>query len=322
MKDKDIQILPMLWVWRRHIIMSVGMAMVVMSIVTILTPNYYQASTLFYPVNESLQSPIVEISDRRSSLYGNDNDVDRLLSIAQSKDLKTKLSSDMDLFLHYNLSKDNIKDRIKLNKKIQKHYKVLKTEFDAIEISYEDQNPEKAALYANKALEIVNQKALDLANESRSILLNSLQSELAQKETKLKALTDQIKTLKEKFNIYDSEYQAEAFASLEVKSPNNQGLQKRISDYTKGVSELKQLEVQQNELSKILVYEQNELSKLQANANKKSTALHIIEAATPPIEKSRPRRSLFVLAAGVMTFLFACLTIFTLNALRHLDWDN
>ena len=126
----------------------------------------------------------------------------------------------------------------------------------------------------------------------------------------------------EKYNIYDTEYQPEAFATLEMKSPNSASLKKRIDDYTSGVSELKQLEVQQNELSKILVYEKNQLDKLKANASKESTAIHIIERATAPIEKSRPKRSLYVLAAGLMAFLFSGLTIVTLDALKRVDWSQ
>lgn len=320
MKEKDIEILPLLWWWRRQIVAFVILTMIVVSVIMLLLPNYYKATALFYPVNESLQSPIVEISDRRSSLYGNDNDVDRLLSIAQSRELKGSLTKDLDLFAHYELSQDEPKDLIKLNKKIQKHYQVLKTEFDAIEVSYEDEDPAKAAVFTNTAVENIDKKAVSLANESRSILLNSLEVELNNKQNTLIKLTNEIKAIKEKYNIYDTEYQAEAFASLEVKSPNDKSLQKRISNYTAGVSELKQLEIQQNELSKILVYENNELSKLKANAEKKSKALHIIEQAITPIEKSRPKRSLYVLASGILAFLFSCLSIFTIDALRQINW--
>ena len=179
--DKDIEILPLLWSWKRKIIWSVIIAMTATSLVTMLMPNYYKATALFYPVNESLQNPIVGVSDTRLSLYGNDNDVDRLLSIAKSHDINRSLIGELNLFEHYKLTSSEKKDQIKLNKKILKHYSVVKTEFDAIEISFEDQDPDKAALFANTALDQINAKAISISDDMRSILLSSLQMELDKK---------------------------------------------------------------------------------------------------------------------------------------------
>jgi LPS O-antigen subunit length determinant protein (WzzB/FepE family) len=318
---EELDILPILWQWKKAIIWSVLGIMILIGGISLLLPDYYKASVLFYPVSEALQQPIVNAADGQLTLFGNDRDVDRLLSIANSQALKQELIESLDLYTHYGLNKENRKDRIKIHNKIDKFYTVEKTSFDAIKVSFEDLSPEKASTFANTALQNIDAKAVNLASQSRIRLTSSLEDEIKKKSLQLSAMTENIKSLQEEFNIYDAQFQAEALANMESKSPKDPIIQKRIKDYTKGVAEVKQFEVQQELLSKIIIYEQNELDKLRANQGSDINAVHVIEFAAVPDEKSRPRRTILVLGAGLLWFIICCLWILILSAIRQRSWE-
>lgn len=315
-------LIPILWKKKRLIIVSAIIAMVLSAIVMLLMPNYYRSTTTFYPVSESLQKPIVDVFDQKLSFYGNDNDVDRLLSISKANELKRELIEEFDLVSHYEIDSQDKKAQLKVNKKFSKLYLTEKTQYDAIEISVEDKDPTIATDIANRARALIEEKVITLTAESRNELVTSLELETKNKKTELNQLTNQIKELREKYGVYDTQSQAESLGALESKNPNSTAIKKRIKDYTQGVSEVKQLETQQEELTKILTYDQNQLNRLKANQSRKSKGLHIIETATMPLEKFRPKRSLYVLGTGILTFLATCLMILIADSLRKMNFDN
>lgn len=315
---KDI--IPILWNNRKIIIGVSIVAMVFTSLLSLLLPNYYQAQTLFYPVSENLQKPIVYANDERLSFFGNDHDVDRLLSIGRSREVKKQIIAEFELISHYGIDGDDPKAALKVTKKFDKLFEVLKTNLDAIEVSIEDQDPELSARMCNRVREIIEAKALELTSEARNELLKSMKTEVDQKEAELKQLTSDIQSIREQYGIYDTQSQAEGFATLQANSPNSRSVKTAIDNYVEGVSELKKLEVQQEELAKIITYDRNQLKQLKSSQNRKLSAIHVIEQADTPLEKSRPKRSLLVIGIGLLTGLFMSLFVLLQRSLKSLDF--
>lgn len=314
-------IIPILWNNKKVIIVITFLTMILSAIVLLLMPNYYKASTTFYPVSESLQKPIVDVYDQQLSFYGNDNDVDRLLSIAQSNEIKSALISKFDLMNHYEIDVEHKMSQLKVRKKLAKLYTSQKTQFDAVVIAIEDQDPQLAADIVNYARELIEKKIISMTANARNELVKSLEDESSVKRRELDAITTKIKDLRMKYGIYDTQSQAESLATLESKNPNGSQIKKRINNYTQGVSIVKQLETQQEELTKILTYDQNQLNKLKANQNRTSKGLHIIEIAEKPLEKFRPKRSLIVLGMGLLSGFFSGLLLLIRKSLNQLDFS-
>lgn len=310
--NRDIILL--LWSYRKYIIYSMIAAFVVSCAVLLTLPNYYKASALFYPLSEEMQQPIVE-PDSDVPLYGGDGDVDRLLSIAKSSATKNELIQALDLYNYYGLDPNNRKDRIKMTKKLDKYYDVQKTEYDAVMISYEDTSRVNSATFANKALQIVDHHTVQIANQSRKTLKKTLDNTVKKKTAQLAQITEQIQSLKTKYKIFDVDHQAEALALLSAKNPNQRSTQKSIADYTAGVSQIKTLEVQQENLSEDLAKDMNTLSAIESVGDL-SSAIHIVEHATTPDIKSRPKRSILAVMATLAMGLFVSLAIVVLDTLK------
>lgn len=314
-------IIPILWNNRKLIVGATAVSMVLAAGLSLILPNYYKATSLFYPVSEELQRPIVDARDDQLSFFGNDHDVDRLLSIAQSREIKQLIIEEFNLIERYDIDPDNPKAQLKVTKKIDKLYEALKTKLDAIEISVEDQDPELAAQICNRTRELIEQKASELTEGARNKLVKSMTQEINEKEKELAEMTAQIRTSREKYGIYDTESQAEGLATLQAKSPNSAAVKSTIDKYVRGVSEIKKLEVQQEEFAKIITKDRNQMKQLSASQNREISAIHVIERADIPLEKSRPKRSLIVLGIGLLAGLFSSLLVLVRRSLGQLDFS-
>lgn len=316
---KDI--IPILWNNRKVIISVSVVAMILSALFSLMLPNYYQATTLFYPVSENLQKPIVFANDESLSFFGNDHDVDRLLSIGQSREIKKRIISEFNLMEHYEIDESDSKSMLKVSKKFDKLYTVMKTNLDAIEVAIEDIEPELSAQMCNRVRELIEQKALELTSQARNELQKSMEAEVDLKEAELKQLTSEIQSIREQYGIYDTQSQAEGLATLQAKSPNSKSVQAAIDNYVRGVSDIKKLEIQQEELAKIITYDRNQLKQLKSSQNRQLSAIHIIEQAEAPLEKSRPKRSLIVIGIGVFTGVFMYLWFLIRRSLNTLDFS-
>ena len=98
--------------------------------------------------------------------YGSSQDLDRLLTICSSNELKDMLVQEFGLFAHYKIDSSKILAKHKIRKKLDKLMSVTKTKYDAIELSIEDQDKSLATQMVNRARDIVNTLSHDLITVS------------------------------------------------------------------------------------------------------------------------------------------------------------
>lgn len=315
-----LYIIPQLWKHKILIVSVAILAGILSALVMFSKPDYYQSISLFYPVNSALLGPVIDLRDQ-IQVYGNDKDVDRLLSIANSQELERFIFEEFDLADHYGMSANTPLSKSKVFKKFRKLYSVHKTEFDAIKVSVEDTDPAKAKDLVAAIVKYIDMHAVQIIKSSQAATLKSLTDDLNQKKSKLGDLTESIKSLRQQYRIYDSQTQAEALATLEIKNPNNSGVRKMIADYNAGIDDLMKLEVSVREMNKAVVFQGIEINKVQTSYDKQSPGLHVIEEAIMPLEKSRPRRSLYIL--GAMLFMSAITVLYILikEQIQQLDFE-
>lgn len=313
-----IDVIPILWANRRRLMISTLIAMVLIALFMLTQKNYYKATALFYPANEALHKPIAEAGASHPGLYGNDRDIDRLLSIGKSHEMMKQLTEELKLYDHYQLEPTNRKHIVKIHKKIKKVFKVFKTEYDAIEVSFEDQSPEKAAQFANSAMSLINKKAMELSRAALQVFISTTESELSQKKNELSDISLRIQNLRQQQRIYNVTAQAEALAQAEIKASHSSTVQSRIKELTSSVAQLNQWETQLETLTNYIVKKQNMLDRLNAQSKSDNSAIHIIQHAQPPVIKSRPHRSLYVLGGGIFVFMISSFALLLLEEMRQM----
>lgn len=353
-----LDILGIIWKKRRFLMYVVVLSGVVSIIASLVLPNYYLANTTFYAASQDLAkpSPIVAV-DNNIDYYGNNQDLDRLFSIANSTVVKEFLIDSFDLYNHYGIDVNSSKAELKIHEKLSKLYGSKKTKYDALELWVEDEDPIIAAQMVNAARNKINEEAQKIIKSSQNALLKTHQENILFSEMLLARLSDSLERARDQYQLFDFTTQNEVlFASeAEIKKDISQisakisafskntnyvdsiayltalkssylgelkSLQGKMTNLNNGLNEVFNLDRQIREMNNQLNIERGRESQLKSRVEQDFSALHIIDAATTPFVKSRPQRSLIVLLAVGFSLAMAILSILLMNSLNRVDWKK
>ncbi|HQU59435.1 MAG TPA: hypothetical protein PLU64_09565, partial [Saprospiraceae bacterium] len=288
--------------------------------------------------------------------YGNENDIDRLLTIAASAELVNFMIDSFNLYEHYDINPNNKRAAFKVRDKFLGLYEVTKTKRDAIELSVEDKDKELAARMTKAAREKVDELARRLMQEGLEKTIKSYEENIKAKETQLSALSDSLIYLRKKFGIYNTAGQAEALSSQvsETESmlvrnrakletlKNTRGIPQdtikllnatvagmeeefkslaiKMENFNNGLGKVGIFERQYGESNQTLSEDKERLKQALATYQSVIPAMVIVEEAEVPVIKSRPKRSIIVLAAGAIAFLFSVLGVLLFDTYQDVNW--
>ena len=343
---------------RKPIAIATAVVTFITIIVMLLMPDYFKATTIFYAASPDLSKPY-PIGDNsvQKKYYGDKNDIDRLLTIANSNNIKDYLIDEFDLYTHYNIDSTKKFSKFQLRKKLAKLYNVKKNDKDAIELSVEDTDKSLAAKMANGAREKIKMEIHNLIKKIQKSEIEKYNLKIKEKNRKLKMLNDSIENIKTKFEIYDPTTQSENLteqltttqsqlsflkSKLKIISKDShvkrdsvslvkaniagnesklQELNSRIKTFNKGSLILNPLEKQKRQYINQLSLDNEKLNQLNAIYNSDFKVLHIVEKAEVPLRKFRPKRSLYVIGAFLLSLFFSILIILILEEGKKIKWD-
>ena len=325
-KDSLMSLLKTFKKWFRAIVIVCSIAVLGTVIISLTMDNYYEATTIFYAASSDLAKP-APIGNLEIDIdyYGEDEDIDRLLSIANSGEVAMRLIDEFNLAEHYDIKNNTPKGRYKVQEKFYKLYTAQKNKFDAIEISVEDTDPEQAKTMANRARDLVNEIAQRTVKNSQQLQIDKYRNNIETKTVELDSLTSKIERVKEKYEIFDSGNQGEALtqALAEAESAAQiRIIESKIADFAKGVSKVVVLEQEQREFGKQLSLDKERYKQLLSAKASDYNAVHLIEPAETPMIKSRPKRSLLVIAAGFISLFFSLLAAVIVEKIRTINWKD
>jgi tyrosine-protein kinase Etk/Wzc len=357
LKDSLLGIVGALYRWRMPIIGLAFVAALGTAVISLFLPNFYRATAVFLAANPEQGRPENLYSKGGGAyFYGGGNDIDRLMTIAESKELADYLIDSFDLFSHYKFNPDWDKAYHYARLKLWKRMTVKKTKRDAVELSIEDTDPDLAQKMVNAACERVNLIAKEVMRAGQRKTLASYQSSIAVKESILRDLADSLSILRSQYKIYNTRQQsadlanrltmakstalrlAGKLASLERMPgiPRDSilftranlagavaevtGLEKELAALTVGEADLMLIETRYYSANGQLGDEVERVKQLQSALDSDVPALVMLENAEKPFVKSRPRRSILVVGAGALAFIIAVLGVLFLEAYREINW--
>ncbi len=357
-QENLLDIIKLIWQKRKTILYAALIAMIGSVIISLLLPNIYRSETIFYAANPSLGNPSSLSSDSKViDQYGSNRDLDRLFAIAESGELFDMLNEKFDFFKHYDIDPNKSKAKTKLRKKFNSNFNLLKTEYDAFSLSFEDEDPEFSTLVANEARSIIDLLAQEVIKASQLTQINTYKSNIENQEKQLSIVFDSLTSAKNKYKIFNVDAQEEAMAELSAKSSYN------LQSYTSKVKYYQEIRKNRDSIRKYkaLLYTTDEEIKLlggkmklfneganeiivltkeskvlnsqvnlskqrlkQLNVTYKSPfkAIHIVEKAFVPDNKYKPKRSIYVIATTLFTVIFTILALIVLHSFKSVDWKD
>ncbi|HMQ46301.1 MAG TPA: hypothetical protein PKA00_01535 [Saprospiraceae bacterium] len=353
-----LDVLKTIFKWKMQIFYVCAIAVVGSILLSLTLSNYFKATTIFLAVSPDQANPesLYGTGGLKTEYYGNENDIDRLMTIAESAELINFLVDSFKLYEHYDINPALSKAQFRVQQKFSSLYEVTKTKRDAIELSIEDKDKELAAQMANAARKKINEIAGNLIKAGQIKTIQSYQANIENKEALLKVLGDSLMVLRQRYGIYNILAQSEALATQvsesEAQLTRSQGklnallntpgiprdtisflkanisgleeqykkLNEKMSLFNEGLAEVGVYERQYIEANQSLSEDKERLKQNEATQTSNIPALILVEEAQVPIVKSRPKRSLIVLGAGAIAFFFSVIGVLLLDTYKNINW--
>lgn len=359
-KESLLGVLQTLFKWKKPILFTTAFGAAGSVIISLLLPVYYESSTTFYAASPDLAMPerMFGVTNEAMEYYGEDADIDRIMTIANSNELADYLISTFNLYEHYDIDSTNAKAPYYVRLKLSKLYKVQKTKYDAIQLSVEDRDKETAAAIANAARLKIDEIAQRLIKASQTELLRTYESNIQEKEGQLKELNDSLRVLRSTYGVYNTETQSELLATLlaeaEAKMTNSvarlevfqnipgtprdtisnlkasvqgaqkeaAGLQEKLEKFNQGLATVQVLAQGHALASKQLGEDKERYKQIKSAQSSPFPAIHLVEEAPLPIIKSRPKRSMIVVAITALSFLFSAIGVLIIDTYKDVNWKS
>ncbi|GAB4498297.1 MAG: Wzz/FepE/Etk N-terminal domain-containing protein [Saprospiraceae bacterium] len=367
-RDNLIGIFQTMYRWRKAI-RNICLIALIGSIAFSLTlDNYYQASTIFYPASPELANPelIFGYTSQVTDYFGSDRDLDRIAEIANSAEVVDFMVSRFKLYEVYGLDSTSLKGRAKVREYFRNVYVAQKNKNDAIELSVEDTDPQRAAEMANAAREKINEIAQRLIKNSQSRIIATFEENIKNKAAELEVLGDSLRRLQAQYDIYGGTEQGEQLSAqlataeseivrnrarlevlegnpliprdtIEYIKANLRAFERErenlmtpdakdggisVKEFNEGLPKVTVITDLHFQARKQLSFDLERYNQIRAAFNTDIPAVQVIETATPPLLKSRPKRSILVIASVAAAFLFAVLGVLLAEAYRDFNWKE
>ena len=359
-RENLLGVLKSLFKWKKQILYVCAAAALGSIIIVLLLPVYYQAHTVFLAASPDQAKPELLFSKGtlEGEYYGNENDIDRILTLAESTELVDFLIDSFNLYEHYKIDPEGPRSPYWVRKKFASLYEVKKTKRDAIQLSMEDRDPELAATIAKTARIKINQITQNLIKESQLRAMNTYDDNIKNKERLLNVLGDSLVILRGRYGIYNTESQTETltaqYSQSEARLIRNRSrlealrtakgvkglrdtiimvealiagiqgevdtLRSKIALFNEGMAKVDIFEKQYAEANLSLSQDQEKNKQLQATYKSDIPAILLVEEASVPIIKSRPQRKIIVLASVVIAFLFCIVAVLLIENYKDINW--
>jgi len=328
-------------------------------VISLFLPNYYESTSTFYAASSDVTLPGSVGPDLKvRSLFGIEEDMEKIMTCASSTELVDFLISEFDLFNHYDINPDAKKAKSKVRKNLKGNMTLIKTKYEAIELSIEDKDPEIAAKMVNTAVSKVNAIAQNLTKSTQAKQIENKKKAITEQQKSIKELGDTLSVLSQKYGIYNvvaqSESISEALTGVSGKltltkaklaqlketryakrdtifylQAQQKGLveqknylESTLQKFNEGSAEVSSLTKAMNTAIEQRSEDQERLKQLQAAYSSDAPMVLVLEKGEIPDIKSRPKRSILVIGAVLATFILSVLFAILMDAYHDINWKE
>ncbi|MFM8448951.1 MAG: hypothetical protein ACKOAY_02500 [Haliscomenobacter sp.] len=360
-REQILDIVAVLNTWKKPILGLSVLISLSTAVISLFLPNYYRATTVFLATNPNRARPEILFGKANAGveLYGSDDDIDRILAIAQSNELIDYLVDSFSLYEHYHIDSSQEKAVYKVRMHFRSLYQVQKTKLGSLELAVEDRDPELSAALANAARERISLLTEDLVKTAQTAILKSYDESLAAKQSLLANLGDSLSVVRAKYGIYNTSEHSERLTRQMIEAQSEYYKQKgklenmrsnpaisrdsvaftaamvaglrlaldsmevRMQQLNTGQIAVGILETQYYSANSNLSDELERAKLLRASILAEVPSLVLVEAAEVPVVKDRPRRSLLVAASFVLALVLSVLGVLFIHAYRDsMRWSE
>jgi tyrosine-protein kinase Etk/Wzc len=196
------------------------LSIIVGLIVSYLLPVEYSSEAIILPARHfSVSKMLIEPNVGNQEDYleiGDEDDLEKLLQIIYSDDLKIQLANELNLWKRWKIENKNYKFYY-LKSKWDYYINIYRTNYGSVRIKVYDRHPDTAAILANTMLALIDTIQKKMAKQRIQTALNIVEQEYNNTILRINEMEDSLKTLRE-MGIYDYKEQVKAFSKEYAKA--------------------------------------------------------------------------------------------------------
>jgi len=190
----------------RSILIVAVLAGILGGIAYLVRKKKYKATSSFFVSNPSYMDRANLFRSNNSQIidyFGSENDVDKVMAIANSDSMAKTVIAALSLDKAYHLSNDNPQGRNSLLNEFRDRINVKRTENATVEVSYTDPDATLAANASNEAVNAITEIFSGYQRNIRAKMELSVRSRFSELDSMIKTYTDTLAVLREKYGIYE-----------------------------------------------------------------------------------------------------------------------
>lgn len=191
---------------RRRLIAAITLLTIALGVILyFLTPKRYEAEVVFV-----LKNPLY--ADRNNlynnetkfiDYFANEEDIDRLITMAESDSVQNRIIKEMDLVKRYKIDTLDKKATVTLKKTFNNNLRIYRTENRNVVLNFSDKNDTVALKTAIRYVGLLDSSLRGFYNEMRGNMHASIVSKIHEQDSAINVLTDTLTHLRDEFGIYD-----------------------------------------------------------------------------------------------------------------------
>ncbi len=314
--------------WKKQLIIVCGAAAVLSAVVSLIIPEKFESTYVFFPAYSSSISKGVMTEDAGAKndivQFGEEEQAEQMLQILNSEMIRDKIVAKYQLMTHYEIGEGEKFPQTKLIEEWEDNVSFKRTEFQSIEIRVLDKDKNMAAAIANDIAALLDSAKNKMIHDRAQQAFEVIEREYLKMEERMQAVDDTLKMLGEK-GIANAEKQTEMLSQeyYKVLAQGNSGAAKRLKDQLDTLGKYGPLQERLSdqrefELERLLLL-RAKYEEIKVDASQNVTHKFTVNKAWASEKKAYPIRWLIVVVSVIATFVLAVLFIIGLENYQRIQ---
>lgn len=288
-----IELISILWRWKKFLAATLIASIIGGIALAYLLPVYYNSVASFLIANPALydrSALFQEKPEKPIYPFGGKEDINRVISIANSQALLGKVVEKFDLFDVYNLDTDDPESAFYVIEELLDNFSIKKNSLGTVELEVLDKDPERAAEMANFILDELDKDYTAIVFSKQQDFSSILQNEVKSQSSIVDGLMDSLYTTIQK-------------------NPEDTVTIGLVTDVVeRSVEELASAKSILNQFSTVL--------------NQKSSLFFVQGRAEPAVKKAKPIRWIVLLTTVLGVMSVAAIGVIVLERTREFNQER
>lgn len=241
--------------------------------------------------------------------YSEESASEQLLQLFGSADIRNAVVKKFNLLKHYRIDSTDKSASSQIASVYQSNVEINRTQFESVEITVLDEDPNQAASMVDEIINAMNFKARALQREKSKEVEVVVKNQLDFQKHNIDSIDNRLHELRVKYQLFDYKMQVKEVTKSYLKALSNGG--KNLKEIDVMMRNLEEKGGEYYELNKTMdaLLKNYNKTKVEYDAvirdlNKELTYANIITKPTPSFKKAYPVRWLIVLGSVASAYLF------------------